>query len=143
MSPARTYLKEADVKAEVKKILNQHEWYWWMPPANGYGKPNVDFNALRDGVFLAIETKFGTNRCTPLQMGFLSSISAESGMGFVVTEKTIEDFRTWCEKFDEAAQLAAKKEPVPPSVGGAMLNAIAVLTEPFVLQPTPAPDAVR
>lgn len=129
----RTYIREADVKAEVKKILNQHGWFWWMPPANGFGKSNVDFNALRGGVFMAIETKFGKNKCTPLQLGYLSSIFKEDGFGFVVTEKTLDSFRQWMAAFDRAA--ATQMTPggkVDPQDGATMLEAIRVLTEPFV-----------
>lgn len=133
MSPRRSYQKEADVKAEVKKILNAHGWYWWMPPANGFGKSNVDFNALRGGVFLAIETKFGKNKSTPLQLAFLSSIAAESGFGFVVRETTIDAFRTWMEAFDRsAARMMEAGGQVASEDGAAMLNAIAALTTELV-----------
>lgn len=132
MSPRRSFVNEGDVKAEVKKIFNTHGWFWWMPPANGFGKSNVDFNAIRGGVFVAIETKFGKNKCTPLQLGFLSSITKEDGYGFVVTEKNLDQFRAFMETFDRSAKAMMSGETIPAEDGATMLEAIRVLTEPFV-----------
>lgn|SRR5574343_994392 len=125
----RTYVKEADVKAEVKNLLKKHKYFWWMPPANGFGKVGVsDFNALRAGVFLAIETKFGGNRPTPLQVAYLNSIHAEGGLAFVVDEKRIDKFAGWLEAFDRAAECAAQKKPVADADGAYMLDAIREMT---------------
>lgn len=128
----RTFIKEADVKAEVRKIFTKHGWFWWMPPANGFGKPNVDFNAIRGGVFIAVETKFGKNKCTPLQLGFLSSITKENGYGFVVTEKTLDHFRMFMEAFDRSAKAVMTDQKIDDTDGANMLEAIRVLTEPYV-----------
>ena len=82
---------EGDVKAAVKKLLNKHKWYWWMPGANGYGTQGVsDFLCLRNGTFLAIETKFGKNKPTASQDLFLSTVVANGGAAIVVTENDIE-----------------------------------------------------
>jgi hypothetical protein len=138
----RKYENEGDVKKEVKKILNQHEWFWWMPPANGFGKSNVDFNAIRGGVFMAIETKYDKRKCTPLQLAYLSSIQKEDGFGFVVTEKNIEHFRTWMQVFDRSAKAMMAQQTIPPEDGAAMLEAIRILTEPYVFaKPAPSSDA--
>lgn len=127
--PKRTYLKEADVKAEVKKLLNKHEWFWWMPPANGFGRAGTsDFNALRDGVFLAVETKFGGNKPTAMQIGYMHSITANGGMAFVVDEKRIDKFAGWLAAFDRAAEAAGNKKPVASEDGAYMLDAIRDLT---------------
>lgn len=126
---ARTFIKEKDVKAEVKNLLKKHGFFWWMPAANGFGTSGVsDFLALRAGVFLAVETKFGGNKPTPLQIAFLNSITAEGGFGFVVDEKTLADFARWLECFDRAAAATAKKEKVAPDDGAAMLDAIKAMT---------------
>lgn len=120
-----TYTNEKDVKREVKKILDKHGWFWWMPPANGFGKTGIaDINALRGGVFLAIETKFGSNKPTPMQTAFLESVRAESGMAFVVNEKTVEILRTWMNAFDRARDAAAVKQEPTPEDGAAMLDAM-------------------
>ena len=71
---------ESDVKKYVKKILDDHGWKWWMPPANGFGQAGIsDFNALRSGVFLAVETKFYA-RSTGL-VGEAVKISSTSDAG--------------------------------------------------------------
>jgi hypothetical protein len=73
---------EKGVKENVKRLLDAFDWFWWMPPANGYGKVGVsDFHAIKDGVFLAIETKFGSNKPTHHQRAFLETINAARGMG--------------------------------------------------------------
>lgn len=129
----RTYKTEKDVKAQVKKLLDAHGFYWWMPPANGYGKSGAaDIMALRDGLFLAIETKFGTRKPTAMQKAFLQSILAHDGMAFVVSDRTVDAFETWLKEFDAAAAQVAGGQKVDPARGAAMLDAIAVLTEQMV-----------
>lgn len=120
---------EKDVKKEVKKILDKHKWFWWMPPANGFGKVGVsDFNAIRGGVFMAIETKFGKNQPTVHQRAFLSSVAAEDGFGFLVNEKNLDWLRAFMEAFDRSADNASKKVEPTPEDGAMMLNAIRELT---------------
>lgn len=126
---AKTYMTEKDVKASVKKLLDKHKYFWWMPPANGFGKVGVsDFNALRAGVFLAIETKFGGNKPTVQQLAYLRSVLAEDGMAFVVDEKRIDLFAGWLAAFDRAAECTANKKPVADEDGAYMLDAIRELT---------------
>lgn len=128
MSKKRTYHNESDVKAEVKKLLNQHNWFWWMPPANGFGRAGIsDFNALRGGVFLAIETKFGNNKPTAMQVGYLESIMSESGMAFVVNEKNLDALAVWLARFDLAIEAQMEKKEVSQSDGAAMMDAIAAM----------------
>ena len=122
------YTKEADVKREVKKLLTKHKWFFWMPPANGFGRSGIsDFNAIRGGVFLAVETKFGTNKPTPMQVGYLTSIEAESGISFVVSDRNMDAFATWLEHFDNAVKAQTEARDVDPADGAAMLNAMAEL----------------
>jgi hypothetical protein len=140
--------KEKLVKAQVKKLLDDHGWFWWMPPANGFGMTGVaDFNAIRKGVFLAIETKWGKNPPTVMQKAYLNSILAENGFGFVVNDTNMPFFMQWMKAFDRAERQVAEQmanPPLPPEdgspvpepqptsdVGSAMLNAIRVLTEPL------------
>lgn len=133
--PKRTFTKEADVKAEVKKILNTHKWFWWCPAANGYGRPGAsDFMALRGGVFLAVETKFGNSKPTAAQRAFLESVAAEDGFGFVVNEVNLPAFRLFLEQFDLAAQAVSGHQEVAPESGAAMLDCIKLLTELVVAQ---------
>ena len=125
MAKETTYTNEADVKRRVKKLLDQHKWFWWMPPANGFGRTGIsDFNALRGGVFIAVETKFGKNKPTPMQVGFMESIQSESGMAFVVNEKNMAAFETWLTHFDNAVTAQAEERDVDPADGAAMLDAM-------------------
>lgn len=130
MAKERTYTNEADVKAQVKKLLNLHNWFWWMPPANGFGRSGIsDFNALRDGVFLAVETKFGKNKPTAMQIGFLNSVQSESALAFIVNERNLGVFATWLQHFDNAVKAQSEERNVDPADGAAMLDAMKVLTE--------------
>lgn len=88
----RDIVNEAGVKREVKKLLTKYGWYYWMPPSNAFGRAGIaDFNAVRGGRFLAIETKFGSNKPTPLQRRFLDSIAEHGGLAVVTTEKTLSE----------------------------------------------------
>jgi Holliday junction resolvase len=121
---------EKDVKKKVKALLDTHGWFWFMPPANAYGKSGIaDIIAIKDGVFLAIETKFGPNKPTPLQVGFLNSIRKEHGIAFVVNDKTVSFFEQWLEAFTRATTAVAGQKMPETEDGSLMLNAIKVLTD--------------
>lgn len=128
--PERTFENEKDVKAEVKKLLTKHDWFWWMPPGTGYGKAGVsDFNALKSGVFLAIETKFGSKKPTPAQSAYLESIHAEDGFGFVVNEKLLGDLDVWLTLFTRAASNVQHSEPVPEQDQQDLMRAAAAMMQ--------------
>ena len=129
----KTHSKEAHVKDDVKALLNKHDWFWIMPPANGFGSSGVsDFLAFRKGAYMAIETKFGSNKPTALQIGFLNSIRAEDGFAFVVNEKNLEWFAAFLESFDVSVECASNKMDVPPDHGARMLNALAELSNKYL-----------
>ena len=128
MARERVMRKEADVKTYVRRILDKHKWFWWCPPANGFGRPNVDFNALKSGVFLAIETKFGSNKPTLLQCAYLSSVLAEGGFAFVVNDKNLEIFEAWMQLYAEACDDVLKGMLPDQIDGAAMLDCIRELT---------------
>lgn len=120
---------ERDVKARVKQLLDKHQYFWWCPPANGYGKGGIsDFHAIKRGVFLAIETKFGANKPTALQVGFLDSIRQESGFAFVVSDRNTHWLEVWLQAFDNAADAVGRHAAVTDQDGADMLDAIAALT---------------
>lgn len=124
-----TLTNEKDVKREVKKLLDKHGYFWWMPPANGYGKVGIsDINAIKAGVFIAIETKFGTKQPTPMQTAFLNSIRAQDAFGFVVSDRTLGWLAVWLEAFDRAVAAQGRGEEVAPEDGAVMLDAIRALT---------------
>ena len=126
----KTFRIEKDVKKEVKRLLDQHKWFWWVTPTGGFGASGIsDILAFRGGVFMALETKFGFGKTTALQKGFLSSIAAEQGFSMVVNEKNIGWFAVFLQAFDAA--VAAQPEQPKPEDGAAMLNAIKALTEGY------------
>ncbi len=124
----RPMRNEKDVKARVKKLFDVHDWFWWMPPANGYGQVGIsDFHALKDGVFIAVETKFGSNKPTPMQKGFLESINAGSAFGFVVNDSNIDQFEIFLTQFGESAALVATEGKMSNMAGATMVDAIRAL----------------
>lgn len=134
---------EKDVKREVKRILDKRDWFWWMPPANGFGRAGIsDINAIKNGVFLAIETKFGKNKPTPAQRAFLESVMASRGYGFVVNENRVEWLSSFLDAFDRSADAVQKGGKPSPEDGAMMLNAIKILTTELVDEDAPAP-AIR
>lgn len=133
-SAPKTYRNERDVKARIKQLLKQHGWFFWMPPANGYGKTGIaDINALKAGVFLVIEAKFDKNTPTPMQKAFLQSIMAEGGFAFVINEKNIEWLEKWLSVFEattkQVQELGVKDGKPTAEQGAEMLDAIRMMTE--------------
>ena len=129
-----TYKREKDVKARVKKLLDTYDWFWWMPSANGFGTPGIaDICALhKGGVFLGVETKFGSNKPTEHQKAFLETINANNSFGFVVSDTTIDAFEQWLKNFDASVKLTSHQKPIPDEVGAAVVEAIRILTEPLM-----------
>lgn len=120
---------EKDVKKRVKAIFDKHGYFWWSPPANAYGKSGIsDIHGIKAGVFIVVETKFGGNKATANQIGFLNSISAEAGYAFVVDETTVDYFDQFLESFAIATEAQSRGEEVPAEHGSRMLNAIYMLT---------------
>ena len=123
---------EKDVKRRIKELLNFHGWFTWMPGANGYGTQGVsDHLAIKDGVFVAIEAKFGYNKPSAMQKSFAAQIIANDGFAFCVTDKNIDHLAYWLESFHAATLLQREGKEVSAEHGSRMLNAIGALTEPF------------
>jgi hypothetical protein len=119
---------EKGVKKATKALLDKHSWFWWMPPANGYGKVGIsDFNCLNNGVFIAIETKFGSNKPTIPQRAYLESIQASGGFAFVVTEKNLEQLDIFLTNFDQQTVEVMKNKQMSHEAGAAMLDALRAL----------------
>lgn len=88
--------KEADVKAEVKKVLSEYgERIWWfMPVPTGFGVQGVpDFVCSVGGRFVGIETKFGSNGLTKWQVKQLEAIVKSQGAHMTINEKNIGSLR--------------------------------------------------
>jgi hypothetical protein len=125
----RTFRIEGDVKKEVKRLLDKHKWFWFMPPANGFGRSGIsDILALRGGVFMAVETKFGKKKPSAMQVGFLQSIHIETGFAFVVSDLNMRWFAVWLEAFDASCAAVKVGGQPAPEDGAMMLDAIKQLT---------------
>lgn len=92
---------ERDVKKAVNRLLDEHGWFRWMPPSNAYGRSGIaDINAVKNGLFLAIETKVGKNLPTPQQRVFLQRVRDVGGYAFMVNETRISALAAWLDRFD-------------------------------------------
>lgn len=126
---------EGHVKTKVKALLNAHEWFWWMTPANGYNVSGIaDFCAVRPGVLMVVETKsihttHGRGGPTVLQQGFLNSIRAAKHFAFVVNEDTLIHFQRFLELFEIASVLKQQNKPIGPEIGGPLLDCIKALSD--------------
>ena len=126
---------EKGVKALIKQLLDHYGWFHWMPAANGYGTSGVhDHLALKDGVFLTVEAKFGTNKPKPLQSSFAAQVIANDGFSFCVNERNIDHLAWWLESFQIAVEHQQRSMEPPAEHGSRMLNAISVLTDPFQME---------
>ena len=133
MAKEKVYRNENDVKKEIKILLNNHHWFHWAAAASPFGATGIsDRLAFRDGVLMAIEAKFGKNKPTAMQKAFLESISAESGFGFVVSERNLPAFETFLDVFDRSCQGASEGERVADEDGATMLQCLHDLTEMVV-----------
>ena len=130
MSPIpQKHANEKWVKGRIKHSLDAPGWFWWSPPANGFGTTGIsDIHAVRTSVFMVIEAKYGTNKPTAQQIGFLNSIRAEGHFAFCVNEKNVERFEDFLIIFDTASKMVQAGQQVPANVGGPMLDLIKALT---------------
>lgn len=84
--------KEADVKKEVKRILNKLGIWYFMPVPTGYGVQGIpDFICCAEGVFIAIETKYGRGKPTKWQEIRLNEIDDAGGFAWVIDETNVGD----------------------------------------------------
>ena len=78
---------EKAVKAKVKAVLESEGVYYFMPPANGFGRSGVpDIVACVNGLFLGIECKANGNKPTALQIREIEAIRRNNGVAVVVDE---------------------------------------------------------
>ena len=93
---------EAAVKAKVKKMLDLWGAYYFMPPANGYGRAGIpDIVGCHNGKFFAIECKAGKGKTTALQDRELTRIQEAGGVAIVVNETNLPDVHKLLEKLNE------------------------------------------
>ena len=91
----KVFKSEADVKAAVKQALAEYPGVWYfMPFMSGFGRAGVpDIIVCFQNRFLAVETKFGTNKPTPAQKAELKKIHDAFGVAMIVNEHWIGTFK--------------------------------------------------
>lgn len=82
------------IKKQVKRILSETGWSYWMPSANAFGRSGQsDFLAVKvPRMFMVIETKY-KDMPTALQLAFLEMVHNAGHYAFLVDETNIEKFR--------------------------------------------------
>jgi len=93
---SKTMKKEADVKAEVKTVLKSYgnRIWWFMPVPTGFGVQGVpDFICSFAGRFVAIETKFGSNGLSAMQVLQMNRILDTGAAHMVIHEKNVDTLR--------------------------------------------------
>jgi hypothetical protein len=137
MSKLPNTQNESHVKARVKKLLSKHQWFWWMTPANGFGRSGIsDFCAIKQGMFLAIETKYGSNDPSAMQTAYLDSVRACDHFAFVVRDTTLDAFEMFLVYLDKSIEFSARQEIPPAEIGGPLLDAIKRLIDTEKLKGT-------
>lgn len=83
---------EKKVKNAVRKILDKHGIYYFMPPGMGLGRSGVpDIIGCKKGKFIAIECKAGKGKATALQERELIAICSAGGFTFVAREDCLDE----------------------------------------------------
>ena len=90
---------EGKVKKKIKNILEELGMYYFMPPANGYGRAGIpDFIICSKGRLIAIESKAKNNKPTALQARELQRISDAGGVALVVNEDNLDSLKMELQK---------------------------------------------
>ena len=108
---------EVKVKARVRAILDVLGIYYFMPPANGYGRQGIpDIICCMAGRFVAIECKAGKGQLTELQKRELDKIMNADGLTYVAREDNLVELKAMLQ--EEVAptrkHLVITKIPAPP-----------------------------
>ena len=83
---------EGKVKEKVKAILKQRGVWYCMPRGQTYGRAGIpDFLCCHKGRFIAVETKAGRGRATPLQMKELKDLFRHQGIVLIVREDGMDE----------------------------------------------------
>jgi len=97
---------EKKVKDKIKKILEEHGAYYFMPATGGYGKSGVpDIVACLRGKFIGIECKANGNKPTALQEKNLNNIMGVGGFAVLVDEGGIPMFDKFLEQLADSKAL--------------------------------------
>jgi hypothetical protein len=86
----KTHSREEHVKEDVKELLKAYNAWYVMPIGGAFSTGGIpDFLAVVNGTMFGIETKFGSNKPTPMQQRQLTLIEQAGGIGLVITEKNL------------------------------------------------------
>lgn len=85
---------ESAVKKQIKQILEELNVWFFMPPANGYGRAGIpDFIGCLRGQFIAIEAKAGKGKTTALQDREIQRIKDAGGFVLIVNETNLHNLK--------------------------------------------------
>ena len=131
--PTKDRPLEKNVKIKIRKLLTEHEWFWWNVPMNSYAKSGIsDIHAVKKGMFMVVEGKRDNNEDpTALQKGFLGSIAAEDHFAFVVDADNLGQFELFLGCLDRSMNAVAAGGKPTPEDGAGMLNAIREMTRKY------------
>lgn len=83
---------EKKVKNAVRKIMDKHGIYHFMPPGMGLGRSGIpDIIGCKNGKFIAIECKAGKGKVTALQERELNAIATAGGFACLVNETCLDE----------------------------------------------------
>ena len=86
---------EAGVKRLVRRMLKKSDVEDFMPPANAYSKVGIsDIIAVKNGLVVFIETKYGNNKPTANQLAFGKRMTKAGALFVVVNEKNVVEEMT-------------------------------------------------
>ena len=82
------------IKKQVREILVDTGWKFWMPSAGMFGRSGVsDFLAIKQPkLFMAIETKY-KDVATALQFKFLTDVHEAGHYAFLVDETNVDELQ--------------------------------------------------
>lgn len=131
----KTFRRESNVKAAIKKLVDEHGWFNWTGTTAGFGSSGAsDRLCFRDSVFMAVEAKRNTE-VTVNQRNFLVNISNLGGFAFVVDHLRLEHFEAFLDAFDRAQNAVKEGRKPAPEDGSIMLNCTAEMHKELFAKP--------
>jgi hypothetical protein len=124
---------ESGVKDKIKKLLEQHDWFWWNVPMNAYAAAGIsDIHAVKTGMFMVIEAKRSDkHHPTVAQKGFLATIASHDHFAFVVDGDNLHCLEQFLGALDRATAAQRKSQQPTPEDGAMMLDCIRAMTRKY------------